>query len=135
MTKKSKFLFYVHNGEPEIVPEEAETIRMIYQSYLDGSSLVEIKNTLEKKEILTPTGKKEWKMSVIMRILQNEKYMGDVLLQKTYVDDFLEGTKKQNCGELPKDYIENNHHKIIYVKDINAASQNLPDHRAWKCYK
>jgi len=39
--------------------------------------------------------------------------MGDVLLQTTYVDDFLEGTKKQNCGELPKDYIENNHPAII----------------------
>ena len=59
------------DGEPEIVPEEAEIIRMIYQNYLDGDSLGKIKNTLESKGILTATGKKEWSVSVIQQLLIN----------------------------------------------------------------
>lgn len=81
------------DDEPEIVPEEAEIIRMIYQNYLDGDSLGKIKSTLEEKGILTATGKKEWGTAVIIRVLQNEKYKGDALLQKSYTVDFL--TKKR----------------------------------------
>ncbi len=101
------------DGKPEIVPEEAETIRLIAQRFLDGESLVSIKKLLESKGILTASGKKTWSTESIQRILLNEKYMGDVLLQKTYTSDFIEGRVRKNHGELPQYYIQDNHPAII----------------------
>ena len=101
------------DGKPEIVPEEAETIRLIAQRFLDGESLVSIKKLLESRGILTATGKKIWSTESIQRILLNEKYMGDVLLQKTYTSDFIEGKVRKNHGELPQYYIQDNHPAII----------------------
>ena len=101
------------DGEPEIVPEEAEIIRLIAQNFLNGDSLVTIKKTLERMGILTATGKKNWSTESIQRILQNEKYMGDVLLQKTYTADFIEGKVKKNNGELTQYYLRDHHPAII----------------------
>ena len=64
---------------------------MMFQNYLNGDSLSKIKEALESKGFPTATGKKEWTTQAILRILQNEKYMGDVLLQKTFTANFLEG--------------------------------------------
>ena len=77
------------DGEPEIVPEEAEHIKMIFNLFLLGRSLRQIKEALERRNVLTPRGNTEWSLSSIEHILRNEKYMGDVLLQKTYTVDFL----------------------------------------------
>lgn len=101
------------NGEPEIVPEEAKIIRLIAQNFLNGDSLRTIKKTLETMGALTAIGNKNWSTESIQRILQNEKYMGDVLLQKTYTADFIEGKIKKNNGELPQYYIKDNHPAII----------------------
>ena len=75
------------DGKPEIVPEEAEIVRLIYNLFLDGYSLSNIKKVLESKEFLTSTGKKIWNVSHIQSILKNEKYVGDALLQKTFTSD------------------------------------------------
>lgn len=101
------------DGEPEIVPEEAEIIRLIAQNFLNGDSLRTIKKTLEDMGVPTATGNKNWSTESIQRILQNEKYMGDVLLQKTYTADFIDGRIKKNNGELPQYYIKDNHPAII----------------------
>lgn len=101
------------DGEPEIVPEEAKIIRLIAQNYLNGDSLRTIKETLESMGVPTATGNQNWSTEAIQRILQNEKYMGDVLLQKTYTADFIEGKVKKNNGELPQYYIKDNHPAII----------------------
>ena len=87
--------------------------------------MAHIKNTLESKGILTATGKTVWHTSVIQGVLTNEKYVGDILLQKTYVDDFLEGTIKVNRGELPKYYIENNHPAIIPREMFHRAQEEM----------
>ena len=70
------------DGEPEIVPEEAKIIRLIAQNYLNGDSLRTIKETLESMGVPTATGNQNWSTEAIQRILQNEKYMGDVLRRK-----------------------------------------------------
>ena len=120
--RQGKFSFHYKNflgyrkgpdGEPEIVPEEAEVIRLIAQNFLNGDSLITIKKTLERMGILTATGNKNWSTESIQRILQNEKYMGDVLLQKTYTADFIEGKVKKNNGTLPQYYIKDHHPAII----------------------
>ena len=106
------------DGEPEIVPEEAEHIKMIFNLFLLGRSLRQIKEALERRNILTPRGNTEWGLSSIEHILRNEKYMGDVLLQKSYTVDFLTKKKKKNNGELTQYYITDNHPAIIPREDF-----------------
>ena len=101
------------DGNPQIIPEQAETVRLIYNDYLTGDSLVKIAENLDARGIPTPKNKGKWSSQTVMRILQNEKYAGHVLLQKTYTADLLSGTIKKNNGELPQYYIENNHTPIV----------------------
>lgn len=109
------FLGYTKNadGEIEIVPEEAEVIREIYEQYLSGESLHGIKCYLEEKEIPTPAGCSVWRQETIRSILSNEKYKGDAIINKTYVSDCISKRIKANNGERNKYYIENNHPAII----------------------
>ena len=86
---------------------------MMAESYLGGESLMTIKHRLESMGVLTGSGKKEWSTVAILRILQNKKYAGDIILQKTYTSNFLEARTKKNNGELPKYYIKDNHPAII----------------------
>lgn len=132
--KKGKFsMCYKHflgyekgpDGNPRIVPEEAEIIRFIYNSYLDGDSLDVIRDKLDERNILTPAGKVGWNREGVLRILQNEKYMGDALLQKTYTADFLSGTVRKNNGELPKYYVTNNHEGIISREDFHRVQEEI----------
>lgn len=110
-----KFMGYTKDekGNLVIVPEEAEIVRRIFRMYLEGSSLVQITRSLEEDKIKTATGKDKWNTSVISRMLVNEKYMGDALLQKTYTVDFLTKKRVKNDGIVPQYYIEDNHEAII----------------------
>nr|WP_200778197.1 recombinase family protein [Tissierella praeacuta] len=110
-----KFMGYTkdEDGELAIVPEEAEIVKRIYRMYLEGSSILEITRALEADEIKTATGKDTWHPGVIEKMLVNEKYMGDALLQKTYTVDFLTKKRVKNNGIVPQYYIEDNHEAII----------------------
>ena len=101
------------DGQPEIVPEEAETIRRIYHRYLDGCTLGKIKKELDEDGIPTAQGVECWSSAIIHNILTNEKYIGDALLLKTYVTDCITKKVKKNMGERPMYYVENNHPAII----------------------
>lgn len=101
------------DGLPEIVEEEAKIIRKIYDLFLAGHTVRAIASQLTREGIPTPSGKVQWSVSTIMSILQNEKYKGDALLQKTYTVDFLSKTIKKNNGEIPQYYIQNSHPAII----------------------
>ena len=83
------------DGQPEIIPEQAELIRMIYTSYLHGDSLQTIKGKVEAGGYKTVRGNTTWSTQALLRILQNEKYCGDVLLQKTFTDNVLTGGPKK----------------------------------------
>ena len=102
------------DGKPEIDPEEAETVRLIYSRYLEGCSLGDIQRELTEKEIPTARGIRGWSRQVIQNILLNEKYIGDGLRQKTFTTGSI-GNKKvmKNQGEKPMYYTENNHPAII----------------------
>lgn len=113
------------NGKPEIVPEEAETVRMIYDLFLDGLSFTRIKKALENQNLLTATGKKIWSESNIKSILKNEKYVGDALLQKTFTVDCISKKVQKNNGERPM-YLVTNHHAPIIDRDtFNRVQQEL----------
>lgn len=111
----NRFLGYTkdENKRLVIVPGEAEIIKRIYREYLEGSSLNKIAKGLEADGILTGARRKKWYSSSLHKILTNEEYMGDALLQKTYTVDFLSKKRVNNDGDVPQYYVENNHEAII----------------------
>ena len=113
------------DGQPEIVPEEAEIIRRIYRRYLAGCSLGQIKQELEQDNIPTAQKVERWSSAVIHNILTNEKYMGDALLQKTYITDCITKKVKKNMGERPMYYVENNHPAIIPRETFDQVQKEM----------
>ena len=111
----SQFLGYTKDADGNliIVPKEAEVVRKIFDLYLQGNGCRKIKRWLEEHNVKTVTGKSEWSTSTIDRILSSEKYVGDVLLQKTFTPDCLSGIQVRNVGQQAMYYIENNHEPII----------------------
>ena len=115
----NRFLGYTkdENGNLVIDPEQAEIVKRIYREYLEGSSMDKIAAGLMADGILTGAGKAKWHTSTINKILRNEKYMGDALLQKTYTTDFLSKKRIKNNGIVPQYYVEGDHEAII-PKDL-----------------
>jgi len=113
------------DGKPEIIPEEAETIKLIYRLYLDGLSLKGICDELESKGILTSQKKTNWTYGVIKNILTNEKYVGDALLQKTFITDYITKKVKKNNGERAKYLVSNHHTPIIDREVFNQVQEEM----------
>ncbi len=101
------------DGLPEIVPEQAEIVRRIYRTFMQGKTPSAIARMLTADGIPTPGGKVKWQASTVESILQNEKYRGDARLQKKFTVDFLQKKMKVNEGEVPQYYVENSHPAII----------------------
>ena len=113
------------DGKPEIVPEEAEIVRLIYRLFLDGYSMRNIKKFLEYKGFLTSQGKKIWNESLVSSILKNEKYVGDALMQKTYTLDCITHKVVKNKGERPMFLVTDHHDPIIDRDTYNRVQQEL----------
>ncbi len=113
------------NGVPEIIPEQAEVVRIIFDRFLDGSSLEQIQRYLQDNGFVTYKGGKAWNKKVIDTILKNEKYAGDLLLQKTYCSDPISKKTKVNRGELPKYLVSNNHPAIIDRDKFNRVQMEI----------
>ena len=90
------------DGSPEIVPEEAEIVRTIYDRFLSGDSFGGIIKYLEEQKIPSPSGLEKWQYSTIQSILSNEKYKGDAVINKTYIEDCISKRVRINHGERPK---------------------------------
>ncbi|WP_330641312.1 recombinase family protein [Faecalicatena sp.] len=110
-----RFFGYTKDSEGHLIvePKEAEVVKRIYREYLEGASLKQIGAGLEADGVLTAAGKKKWRPETLKKILQNEKYIGDALLQKTYTVDFLTKKRVKNNGIVPQYYVENSHEPII----------------------
>lgn len=113
------------NGEIVVNQEEAKTVRYIFQQALLGKTPYSIAKDLTQQGILSPSGKNHWSSVTIKRMLRNEKYKGDALLQKTYTIDFLSKKKNINKGELPQYYVENNHEAIVDKETFDAVQASL----------
>ena len=134
VTFQYKKLLGYRKGEdsrPEIVPEEAETVRRIYRRYLDGCSLSQIQQELEADHVPTAQAIQRWSYQVIHNILTNERYIGDALLGKTYITDCISKQVKKNNGERLQSYVENNHPAII-PKDMFYRVQEEMTRRSSK---
>ncbi len=102
-----------------IIPEEAESVRWMFQMYLDGVSLRDIAESMNKAGIHTMLGN-DFREASVRQLIFNEVYTGDILRQKSYIADPITKTKVKNCGEFPQYYIVGCHEAIIdretYVK-------------------
>lgn len=123
------------DGLPKIVEREAEIIRQIYRMFLEGKTSTGIAKYLMESCIPTPSGKKNWQPSTIMSILQNEKYKGDAMLQKTFTVDFLTKKKKVNEGEIPQYYVENSHPAIVTQEVFDLVQHEIRKRKGAKGYK
>ena len=112
-------------GQIEIVPEQAEIVKRIYDRFLSGESIETIAESLTAEGIETPMGKTVWSKSVIASILTNEKYKGDILTNKTYVTDPISKVTKINNGERPQHYIENHHPAIIDSATFGRVQEEM----------
>lgn len=108
------------DGNPKVIPEEAEVVRRIYREYLAGGSLRQIAAGLETDHIPSPT-EKGWSINVIRNILTNEKYAGDVIRQKTFVADPISKRVVKNTGQLPMYLLKNHHEGIVDKVTYNAV--------------
>lgn len=116
-SKTSHFTCYGYRhddaGHLIINEAEAETVRLIFRLRADGVSLRKIADELERLDIPSPTGKPRWSAETLKKVLQNEKYIGQVRLQKTYVEDFFSGKQVKNRGQWTQWLIENHHEPIV----------------------
>ena len=110
---------------PEIIPEHAEVIQAIVKDYLRGASMRNIQERLFQEDIPSPSGEMEWKISAIRSILTNEKYCGDVLMQKTFVQDCISKKVVKNTGQLPMYLVQDNHPAIITREQYQAVQAEM----------
>ena len=113
------------DGKFCIVPEQAEVVREIYERYKDGASLRNLKDWLEEKQIKTVLGTDDWSISVIKGILTNEKYCGDVLLQKTFCTDVISKKIVKNVGQMAQYYMPDHHEAIVSREQYNAVKAEM----------
>lgn len=113
------------DGEPKIVEAEAVYIRKIYDMYLQGSSIVQIRNYLQAERVKTKRGDMNWSQNVIKSILTNERYCGDMLMQKTFIENPINKKSRKNRGELPKYLITNNHPAIVERSVFQAVQAEM----------
>ncbi|MBC3887867.1 recombinase family protein [Acetobacterium paludosum] len=114
-------------GEMIIAEDEAVVIQYIYSCYLDGLSVREIAELLTEQHIPTAKGGEVWNSSTVRNILKNEKYCGDVLMQKTYTVDCFSHKTVKNTGQKPQ-YRLRNHHPAIISRNEWDKVQNLLQH-------
>ena len=134
ITCKRLFGYRIVNGkELEIVEEEAEIVRWVFSSYLDGISSTAITKELNGRGITTTCGK-NWRENTVRYMLTNEKYIGDSLAQKKYTVDEFPTRKVRNKGAMPKYYVENTHPPIV-ERDVFERAQRLLNSRKRDSYQ
>ena len=122
------------DGELIVNESEACVIRMIYEMYLSGVGKQNIARCLNAQGIRGRYGKEKWHHNTITYILNNVRYIGDALLQKSYTTETLPFRRYKNNGVLPQYYVENSHPSIISKEEFEAA-QSLQKIRRSESYK
>ena len=111
------------DGKFEIVPEEAEVVKEIFQLYLSGMGYTKIARTLMEKGVASRFGL--WSNNSVRDVLVNEKYTGDMLLQKTFIEDFRTKKKLKNTGQMRRVYVENCHAAVIDRQTFDVVQAEI----------
>ena len=119
-------LGYDHDEDGNLIinEDEANTVRLIFFSYLYGYSTQQIADALTELERLTKKGNQFWSAGTVLQILSNERYCGDVLARKTFTPNYLNHKSKKNKHERNQ-YRQKNHHEAIISRDDFFAVQKL----------
>jgi len=118
---------YKHNKDGELIinEEQAEVVLTIFDLYLGGLSIVLIIRELERRNIKSPQGKYTWSKRAIQTVLTNEKYIGQVLLGKTYSGDFPNNKQLKNRGEQEQFLMEDAHKQIIEPEKFEQVQAEM----------
>lgn len=120
------------DGDPKIIPEQAKVVVEIYKRFLAGSSLRMIQEWLEQERIPNVNGEQGWTIRAVRNILTNEKYCGDVLLQKTFIQDCISKKVIKNTGQLPQYLVQNHHVGIVNCETFDAVQAEFARRTAGK---
>ena len=115
------------NDKLEIIDEEAEVVKFIFDKYCDGHGANGIAKMLTEQGIKSPKGNDKWNDSTIRGILRNEKYKGDVLQGKTYTADPLSHKRYKNLGEADQFYVSEHHEPIISPEKFDIVQEILKE--------
>ena len=121
-------------GKLVVIPKEAEIVRLIFSEALKGSGGQSIANMLNEQKIRTKNGC-EWTAEGVRRILTNEKYCGDLLLQKFYNENHLTKRKRKNNGECPQVHVEDAHPAIIDKETFLRVQEIMQEHQRFTAQK
>lgn len=116
------------DGSLEMIPEEAEIVRLLFNSYLSGIGKLAIANQLNEQGILTKNGN-QWSPESVLRILKNEKYAGTMVLQKFYSENHITKRKMTNEGQMRKYIIDESHPAIIERHIFDAVQKRLQEQK------
>ena len=113
------------DGKFRVIPEQAEIVRELYKRYESGASLRNLQDWLEENQIKTVLGESKWTATSIKSILTNEKYCGDVLLQKTFRTDVISKKIIKNVGQMAQYYMPDHHEAIVSREQYNAVKAEM----------
>lgn len=110
-----RFLGYDNDEIGKLIANsrQVKTVVRLYQGFLDGKTTDYIKRIFEREGVANWDGSTKWHATAMKSMLQNEKYKGDALLQKSYTVDFLTKKRAKNAGEVQMYYVEDDHEAII----------------------
>ena len=112
-------------GKFRVIPEQAEIVRELYKRYESGASLRNLQDWLEENQIKTVLGESKWTTTSIKGILTNEKYCGNVLLQKTFRTDVISKKVIKNVGQMAQYYMPDHHEAIVSREQYNAVKEEM----------
>ena len=113
--------------EMVINPEQARTVRLIYDMYLDGCGLAKIKDELERRGYKTAQGMDKWYPTVISHVLKNSFYCGIITYHKEYVKDYLKQKKVKNYGEIEFTHVQGTHEPIVTVEEFERVQKLMAE--------
>ena len=124
---RSMLGYDVEGGRITVNPQGAELVRLIFHKYaVEQVSTGKLANWLREQGYKTLTGSTKWTPQQIIKILRNEKYVGDLIQRKTYTPDYLTHEKKANHGQVEK-IILRDHHEPIIDRELWELAQTRLD--------
>lgn len=119
------------DGNLVVNPEEADTVKVIYDLYLNGWSSSEIADLLTSYGGKTKLGNEVWNPTSIDGVIENERHCGDIRARKTYTPDFKTHKSVKN-RQNRKQYIQRNHHEPIVTREVYNAANHLKSSRQYR---
>ncbi len=124
---RSMLGYDVKDGKMYINEDGAKTVRLIFHKFVDEGKGTHVIARELREEGIKPMRVKEWQNTVILRVIRNEKYCGDLVQKKTYTPDFLSHEKKVNLGQEEFVIIKNHHEPIIARELFDKANRILDE--------